>query len=93
MNRVSEPYGTIRKATAFLEDEKEMRNTLGLKEYWGWGVLENFPNLVKDKSRSIEEADQILNRTNPKKSMPRHITTKLLKTKHKEKIIKPAREK
>lgn len=42
-------------------------------------MAKNFPNLVKG-----QEVKQPPNEINPKKSKPRHITVKLLKTEHKE---------
>lgn len=51
-------------------------------------MVKNFPILEKDRSLQIEEAQQILNRINPKKSMPRHIIVNLLKTETKTKILK-----
>ena len=37
--------------------------------------------------------DKVPNRINPRRNMPRHILIKLTKTKHKERILKAAREK
>lgn len=45
-------------------------------------MAENFPNLVKDISLEIQEAEQIPN-TNPIKSTTKHIMVKLLKNKDK----------
>lgn len=56
-------------------------------------MVENFPNLVGYKptgSRSCSE--QMTNRINLKKSLPRHIIIELLETKNKEKILKVTRE-
>ena len=41
----------------------------------------------------IQGAQRIPYRINPRRNMPRHILIKLAKTKHKERILKPAREK
>ena len=41
----------------------------------------------------IQEAQRIPYRMNPRRIMPRHIIIKLTKTKHKERTLKPAREK
>ena len=56
-------------------------------------MAENFPNFPGEKDLQIQEAKQMLNRINLKKSIPRHNIIKLLKTKNKEKILKAAREK
>ena len=37
----------------------------------------------------IQEAPKVPYRINPRRNMPRHILTKLTKTKHKERILKP----
>ena len=41
----------------------------------------------------IQEAQRVPYRINPRRNMPRHILLKLKKTKHKERILKAAREK
>ena len=41
----------------------------------------------------VQEAQRVPYRINPRRNMPRHILMKLKKTKHKERILKPAREK
>ena len=46
-------------------------------------ITENFPSLRKDINLQLQEVEQTPNRINTKKSMPRHILPKLLKTKGK----------
>ena len=41
----------------------------------------------------VQEAQRVPYRMNPRRNMPRHILIKLIKTKHKERILKAAREK
>ena len=41
----------------------------------------------------VQEAQRVPYRINPRRNTPRHILIKLTKTKHKERILKPAREK
>ena len=41
----------------------------------------------------VQEAQRVPYRINPRRNMPRHILIKLTKTKHKERILKVAREK
>ena len=41
----------------------------------------------------VQEAERVPYRKNPRRNMPRHILTKLTKIKHKERILKAAREK
>ena len=41
----------------------------------------------------VQEAQRVPYRINPRRNMPRHILIKLTKTKHKERILKAAKEK
>jgi len=56
-------------------------------------LLENFPNMEKEIVNQVQEAQRLLYRINPRRNTPRHILIKLTKTKHKERILKAAREK
>ena len=55
--------------------------------------VENFPNMEKEIVNQVQEAQRVPYRINPRRNMPRHILIKLTKTKHKERILKAAREK
>ena len=56
-------------------------------------IVENFPNVEKEIVSQVQEAQRVPNRINPRRNMPRYILIKLMKTKHKERILKAAREK
>ena len=56
-------------------------------------IVENFPNMEKEVVNQIQEAQRAPYKINPRRNMPRHILIKLRKTKHKERILKAAREK
>ena len=56
-------------------------------------IVENFPNMEKERANQVQEAQRVPYRTSPRRNMPRHIRIKLTKTKHKERILKEAREK
>ena len=71
------------------EEEKKK----GYKKVFGEIIVENFPNMEKEIVNQVQEAHRVLYRINPRKNMRRHILIKLIKTKHKEKILKAAREK
>ena len=71
------------------EEEKKKGYEKFLEEI----IVENFPNMEKEIVNHIQEAQRIPNRRNPRRNMPRHILIKLTKTKHKERILKAAREK
>ena len=49
--------------------------------------------MEKEIVNQVQEAQRVPYRTHPRRNMPRHILIKLTKTKHKERILKPAREK
>ena len=53
-------------------------------------IVENFPNMEKETIKS--KRHRVPHRINPRRNMPRHILIKLTKTKHKERILKAARE-
>ena len=56
-------------------------------------IVENFPNMEKEIVNEVQEARRVPYRINPRRNVPRHIPIKLSKTKHKERILKAAREK
>ena len=49
--------------------------------------------MEKEIVNQVQEVQRVLYRINPRRNMPRHILIKLTKTKHKERILKAAREK
>ena len=49
--------------------------------------------MEKEIVNQVREAQKVPYRINPKRNTPRHILIKLTKTKHKERILKAAREK
>ena len=49
--------------------------------------------MEKEIANQVQEAQRVLYRINPRRNTPRHIPIKLTKTKHKERILKAAREK
>ena len=56
-------------------------------------IFENFPNMGKEIATQVQEAQRVPYRISPRRNMPRHILIKLTKTKHKERILKAAKEK
>ena len=55
-------------------------------------IVENFPKMGKELAIQIQETQRTPNRKNPRQNTPRHILIKLTKIKHKEQILKAARE-
>ena len=56
-------------------------------------IVENFPNMGKEITTKVQQAQRVSYRINPRRNMQRHILIKLTKIKFKEKILKAAREK
>ena len=56
-------------------------------------IAENFPKMGKEIATQVQETQRVLNRINPRQNTPRHMLVKLTKIKHKEQILKAAREK
>ena len=56
-------------------------------------MMENFPNLMKEKFTQIQETQKVPTKRNPKRPTSRHIIIKMAKFQEKERILKAAREK
>ena len=79
----------IRIIQASEEEEKKK----GYKKIFEEIRVENFPNMETEIANKVQEAQRVPYRINPRRNTPRHILIKLTKTKHKESILKAAREK
>ena len=55
-------------------------------------IVENFPKMGKEIVTQVQETQRVPNRIKPRRNTPRHILIKLTKIKHKEQILKAARE-
>ena len=56
-------------------------------------MMENFPNLRREKVTQIQETQRVPSKRNPKRPTARHIIIKVAKFQHKERILKAAKEK
>ena len=56
-------------------------------------MLENFPNLMREKVTQIQETQRVPSKRNPKRPTVRQILIKMAKFQDKERILKAAREK
>ena len=56
-------------------------------------MMENFPNLRREKVTQIQETQRVPSRRNPKRPTARHIIIKMAKFHDKERILGAAREK
>ena len=55
-------------------------------------IVEKFPKMGKEIASQVQETQRAPNSRNPRQNTPRHILIKLTKIKHKEQILKAARE-
>ena len=56
-------------------------------------IAENFPNMGKEITNQVQEAQIVPGRINSRRNTQRHIVIKLTKIKDKDKILKATREK
>ena len=56
-------------------------------------IAENFPNMGKELVNQVQEAQRVLGRINLRRYTGRHIVIKLMKSKDRDKILKPTRVK
>ena len=55
-------------------------------------MMENFPNVMREKVTQIQETQRVPSKRNPNKPTSTHITIKRAKFQDKERILKAARE-
>ena len=56
-------------------------------------IVEKCPKMGNEIITQVQETQRVPNKINPRQNTPRHILIKLIKIKHKEQILKAAREK
>ena len=71
------------------EEEKKKDHGKILEEI----IVENVPKMGKEIITQVQETQRVPNRINPRRNTPRYILIQLTKIKHKEQILKAAREK
>ena len=71
--------------------EEEEKNK-GYEKIFEEIIVENFPNMKKEIVNQVQEVQSPI-QDKPKEKHTKHILIKLPKTKHKERILKAAREK
>ena len=71
------------------EEDKKKGHEKTLEEI----IVENFPKMGKEIDTQVQETQRVPFRINPRQNIPRHILIKLMNIKHKEQILKAAREK
>ena len=65
----------------------------GIENLFEKVMMEDFPNLRREKVTQIEETQRVPNNRNPKGPTSRHIKIEMAKFQDKERILKAAREK
>ena len=60
--------------------EKEEKKK-GTEKIFDETIVENFPNMGKERVNQVQEAQRVLYRINPRRNTPRHILIKLSKIK------------
>ena len=64
----------------------------GIENLFEKVMMENFPNLMREKVTQIQETQRVPIKRNPKRSTARHIIIKMAKFQDKEKILKAQRK-
>ena len=72
---------------------KEEEKKKGYEKLFEEIIVENFPNMKQEIANQVQEVQRAPYSINSRRYMPRYILIKLTKTKHKETILKAAREK
>ena len=75
------------------EKEEKKKKKYFQKKIFEEMIVENFPNMGKERVNQGKEVQRVPYRINPRRNMLRHVLIKLTKTKYKENILKAAREK
>ena len=65
----------------------------GIENLFQKVMMDNIPNLMREKFTYIQEAHRVPIKRNPKRPIPRCIIIKIAKFKEKQRILKIAREK
>ena len=81
---------TSMQIVGVLEEEEKNK---GYEKNFEEMIVENCPNMEREIVSQVQEAQRVPYRINPRRNTSRHILIKLIKTKHKERTFKAAREK
>ena len=73
--------------------EEEEEEEQGIENLFEKVMMENFPNLTREKVTQIQESQRVPGKRNPKRPTARHIIIKMGNFQDKERILKAAREK
>ena len=73
-------------------DPRERKNKV-TEKIFEENIVENFPYMGKEIVNQVQEAQRITYRRSPRRNTSRYILIKQTKVKHKERILKAAKEK
>ena len=65
----------------------------GIEDLFEKVMMENFPNLMREKVTQVQETQRVPNKRNPKRPTARHIIIKMGKFQDKERTLKAVRGK
>ena len=91
MRTTSETSGTMLNAQHLNHRSPRRRRQKGREKILEGITVENFPKMGKEIATQVQE-NQSPKQDKPRGNTPRHILIKLTKIKHKEQILKTARE-
>ena len=77
-------WGNIKFTNIQIIGVPEEEKKKGFEKIFEEIIVENVPNMEKEIVNQAQEAQRVPYRINPRRNTPRHILTKLTKTKHKE---------
>ena len=95
MRTISEtPWDNVKHPNIWIivipeEEDKKKGHEKILEEI----IAENFPKMGKEIAAQVQDTQSVSYRINSRWNTPRHILIKLMKIKHKEQILKSAKEK
>ena len=65
----------------------------GIENLFEKVMMENYPNLMREKGTQIQESQRVPSKRNPKRPTARHTIIKMANLQNKERILKAAKEK
>ena len=92
MRKSSETFGTILNTPTFKLYGSQRKKTKKKGTEKDISV-ENFPNMGKEIVSQAQEVQRVPYRLNPRRNTLRYMLIKLIEIKHKERVLKAAREK
>ena len=93
MDNLRELWGNMKHNNIHITGIPEGEEELGIENLFEQVIMENFPNLMREKVTQIQETQRVPIKMNPKRPTARHIIIKMAKFQDKERILRAAREK